>query len=169
METFNAILTRRSIRHYNDRELSKEIIDKLLKSAMFAPSAMNLQPWHFVVVEDKKVLNGTLKAIPYAEMLKQANIAILVCGDINVEKNEDFIVQNCSAATQNILLAAHDFGLGAVWIGIHPMKEIMEPVSEYFNLPEHIIPVSMVSIGYPAEKVEAENRFNKEKIHLNKW
>ncbi len=169
METYNAILTRRSIRQYKNREISEEIIEKLLKSAMFAPSAMNLQPWHFIVVDDMDVIKGTLKAIPYAEMLKQANIAILVCGDINVEKNEDFIVQNCSAATQNILLAAHDSGLGAVWIGIHPMKEIMEPVSKYFNLPENIIPISMVSIGYPAEKVEAEDRFNKNKIHMNKW
>jgi nitroreductase len=102
-------------------------------------------------------------------MLKQAQTGILICGDSEIEKNIEYIVQNCSAATQNILLAAHGLGLGGVWVGVYPDKELIKNVKATFMLPEHIIPISLVSLGFPDEKVQAEDRYKVEKIHYNKW
>ncbi len=169
MNTVRAIQTRRSIRKYKAKNIDDKTIEKLLKAGMYAPSAMNLQPWHYIVVKGRKKLETITEAIPHAELMQKATLGILVCGDKKLEKNKDFIVQDCSAAVQNILLAAHDLGLGAVWIGIYPFKDIIESTREYFNLPKHILPVAMVSAGYPAEIVETENRFITERIHTDKW
>ena len=169
MDLFEAILQRRSIRKYTNQGIPAEMIEKMLKSAMYAPSAMNLQPWHFVILDKHDILLEALGAIPHAEMLNEASAAIIVTGDNIAEKNIDYIVQNCSAATQNILLAAHGLGLGGVWIGIYPDEVIIKNVKKTFALPDHIIPVSLVSLGFPAEKVQAEERFKVEKIHYNKW
>src|SRR5690606_38155634 len=98
METTEALITRRSIRKYKDRQIEKDKLDIILKSAMYAPSAMNLQAWHFIVIDDSKILNETIKSIPHAELLKQTPAAILVCGDMNIEKNESWMIHNCSAA-----------------------------------------------------------------------
>jgi nitroreductase len=102
-------------------------------------------------------------------LLKQTDKAIIVCGDSSVEKNESWMIQNCSASVQNILLSAHDHSLGACWIAIHGMDEVVKKVSEQFNLPEKIIPIALISLGYPNESVSTEDRFKKEKIHYNKW
>lgn len=169
METIETLLTRRSIRKYKNQKIEKDKIDIILKSAMYAPSAMNLQAWHYVVVDDKNVLNETIKSIPHAELLIQTPAAILVCGDASIEKNESWMIQNCSAAIQNILLAAHGLGLGTCWIAIHGMEEVVKNVCKQFNLPENVIPISLITLGYPDERVIAEERFNKEKIHFNKW
>ena len=169
METIETLLTRRSIRKYKNQKIEKDKIDIILKSAMYAPSAMNLQAWHYVVIDDKNVLNETIKSIPHAELLIQTPAAILVCGDASIEKNESWMIQNCSAAIQNILLAAHGLGLGTCWIAIHGMEEVVKTVCKQFNLPENVIPISLITLGYPDETVIAEERFNKEKIHFNKW
>jgi nitroreductase len=169
METIETLLTRRSIRKYKEQKIEKDKIDIILKSAMYAPSAMNLQAWHYVVIDDKNVLNETIKSIPHAELLIQTPAAILVCGDAAVEKNESWMIQNCSAAIQNILLAAHGLGLGSCWIAIHGMDEIVKNVSAQFKLPENVIPISLITLGYPDETVSAEDRFRKEKIHYNNW
>ena len=124
MEIQEALLNRRSIRKYKNQKINKEDIDKILKAAMYAPSAMNLQAWQFIVIDDKDVLIETIKSIPYAEMLKQSAAAILVCGDSSVEKNESWLLQNCSAVIQNILLSAHGLGIGSCWIGIHGMNDV---------------------------------------------
>ncbi len=169
MEIQEALLNRRSIRKYKNQKINKEDIDKILKAAMYAPSAMNLQAWQFIVIEDKDVLIETIKSIPYAEMLKQSAAAILVCGDSSIEKNESWLLQNCSAVTENILLSAYGLGIGSCWIGIHGMEEIVRNIKQQFKLPENIVPVSLISLGYPDENVKAEERFKEEKIHFNKW
>lgn len=169
MDIQEAILNRRSIRKYKDQKISSQDINTMLKAAMYAPSAMNTQAWHFIVIEDKNILLNTLQSIPYAEMLKQSTAAILVCGDSSIEKNESWLLQNCSAVTQNILLSAFGLGIGSCWIGIQGMDEIVRNIKHQFKLPEKIVPVSLISLGYPDEVVKAEERFKEEKIHYNNW
>lgn len=169
METLQAILTRRSIRKFTNKKIDEEKVTKLLEAAMYAPSARNTQPWHFVVINNRKLLDQIPQLHPYAEMCYEATLAILVCGDLNLEKMEGYIAINCAAATQNILLAAHDLGLGAVWLGVYPRRERMEALSKFFNIPQHIIPISLVAIGYPAESIKKPERFKPERIHYNKW
>jgi nitroreductase len=169
MEVQEALLNRRSIRKYKNQNINKEDIDKILKAAMYAPSAMNTQAWHFIVIDNKAVLLDTLKSIPYAEMLKQCAAAILVCGDSSIEKNESWLLQNCSAVTENILLSAFGLRIGSCWIGVHGMEEIVRNIKQQFKLPDNVVPVSLISLGYPDENVKAEERFKEEKIHFNKW
>lgn len=169
MDIQETLLNRRSIRKYKDQKISSQDINTMLKAAMYAPSAMNTQAWHFIVIEDKNILLNTLQSIPYAEMLKQSTAAILVCGDSSIEKNESWLLQNCSAVTQNILLSAFGLGIGSCWIGIQGMDEIVRNIKHQFKLPENIVPVSLISLGYPDEVVKAEERFKEEKIHYNNW
>lgn len=169
MDLFNALLNRRSIRKYSDKAMPDGALDKLLKSAMYAPSAMNNQAWQFVVINQRKKLDEILKVISHAEMLKSAQAAVLICGDLDLEKNIDYVQQNCSAATQNLMLCAHGLGLGSCWIGVYPVKEIISGLQDLFKLPEHIVPISLVSLGYPAENPIAEDRFKTEKVHFNQW
>lgn len=164
MDIQETLLNRRSIRKYTDQKISSQDINTMLKAAMYAPSAMNTQAWHFIVIEDKNILLNTLQSIPYAEMLKQSTAAILVCGDSSIEKNESWLLQNCSAVTQNILLSAFGLGIGSCWIGIQGMDEIVRNIKHQFKLPENIVPVSLISLGYPDEVVKAEERFKEEKF-----
>ena len=169
MEVQEALLNRRSIRKYNDQKINKEDIDKILKAAMYAPSAMNLQAWQFIVIDDKDILIETIKSIPYAEMLRQSAATILVCGDSLIEKNESWLLQNCSAAIQNILLSSYGLGIGSCWIAIHGMDDVYQNIKAQFALPENIVPVSLISLGYPDEVVKAEERVTEEKVHYNRW
>jgi nitroreductase len=169
MNTIEAILTRRSIRKYKDTKVSPELVELLLKSAMYAPSARNYQPWHFIVTDSRTILNEIMKVHPYAKMLDKAPLAIVVCGDKNIEPNDGYIAINCSAATQNILLAAHESGLGTVWLGLYPRNERMQAIARLFNLPEEVIPVSLIAVGYPDETIKQPDRFKKDRIHYNKW
>jgi nitroreductase len=169
METFHTIINRRSIRKYKHQKIEEEKIISILKAAMYAPSAMNLQPWHFIVINSDKVLQETVNSIPHAEMIKQSGNAIIVCGDSSLEKNESWLIQNCSAAVQNILLAAYDLGLGSCWIAVHGMSDVVRNLQNQFKLPSDIIPIALVALGYPDEELKAEERFKKEKIDYNKW
>jgi nitroreductase len=169
MDTFETILNRRSIRKYTNEEISEEKIDKILKAAMYAPSAMNYQPWHFIVIDKREAIDQIFNINPHADMVKGAQLAIIVCGDTKLEMNIDYLVQDCSSATQNALLAIHELGLGAVWISSYPNKETIEGIRKYYGLPENIVPVSIISLGYPAEQITTEDRFNKTRIHNNKW
>lgn len=169
METFQAIINRRSIRKYKSVKIEAEKISSILKAAMYAPSAMNLQPWHFIVIDTEEVLLETIKSVPHAEMIKQSGSAILVCGDSSLEKNESWLIQNCSASVQNILLAAYEFGLGSCWIAVHGMDDVVKNLKQQFKLPSEIIPIALIAIGYPDEEVKTEERFNMEKLHFNKW
>ena len=136
---------------------------------MYAPSAMNYQPWHFVVIDEREAIDQIFKINPHAEMAKEAQLAIIVCGDSKLEMNIDYLVQDCSAATQNALLEIHALGLGAVWISSYPNTDTISGIRNYYGLPENIVPVSIISLGFPAEEVTAEERFNKSRIHKNKW
>jgi len=169
METLEAIITRRSIRKFKSKEIEEELIIKMLQAAMYAPSARNTQPWHFIVINDRKKLDEIPRLHPYADMCYEAPLAIMICGDLTLEKMEGYIAINCAAATQNLLLAAHDLGLGAVWLGVYPRKERMNALSKFFEIPENIIPVSLVAVGYPNESKSTPERFKPERIHYNKW
>lgn len=169
MDAIEAIKTRRSIRKYEGRKIQGEQLKELLSCAMYSPSAFDTQPWHFIVADEAEVLSGILRAAPHAEMIKEASHAIILCGDRNLQENTGLLIQDISAATENLLLAAHAAGLGAVWVGIYPFEEIGGEIRKLFNLPENIIPVSMAVIGYPAETPEQPDRFNEEKVHENKW
>lgn len=169
METIEAIYTRRSIRKYTSQSVSEEIIHELLTAAMYAPSAGNQRPWHFVVIRDRQTLDAIPEFHPYAKMLKSALVAILVCGEPALEKYRDRWTLDCSAATQNILLAAHAKGLGTVWVGIYPEASRMDGMRNLLALPKHIIPLSLIPIGYPAEQVPQPKRFNASRIHYDKW
>jgi len=169
MDAIEALNTRRSIRKYNECEISEETINKIIEAGMEAPSAINEQPWHFIVITDKEILNKMPEIHPHALMAKQATIGILICGDLSLEKAEGFWVQDCSAATQNILLAVHALGLGAVWTGVYPRKERVNGFKEFFKLPENIIPFAFIPVGFPAEKSFKAERFKKSRIHYNNW
>ena len=167
MDAIKTILERRSIRKYTDKPIAEEIVKELLNAGMHAPSARNIQPWHFVVVNERHILDELAVVHPYAKMLKQATLAILVCGDKKLQEMDGYIIQDCSAVTQNILLAVHAHGLGAVWLGMYPREQRMQGVAELLNLPDHILPVSLISIGYPDEQKEAPERYNTDRIHFN--
>lgn len=169
MDTFEAIMSRRSIRKYTSQTVSEQDTKELLMAAMNAPSARNDQPWHFIVINDRKVLDEITKFHPYAPMLKEAPLAILVCGDLGIDPTEGYNVVNCSAATQNLLLAAHAKGLGAVWLGIYPRQERIAGIKKLFALPDNILPVSLVSIGWPAETKPKEIRYKQDRVRHNKW
>ncbi|MCR3758310.1 nitroreductase family protein [Clostridium felsineum] len=163
------ILKRRSIRKYKGIKVGNEIVDELLKAGMAAPSAGNEQPWEFMVLRDKDTMEKITEVHAYSKMLLSADVAIVVCGDIDKEKVKGFWVQDCSAATENILLAAEEKGLGAVWLGVYPMEDRVSGIRKLLNLPSNIIPLSIISIGYPDENKEASNRYNTSRVHYDKW
>ena len=168
MDAMDAILSRRSIRRYTSQKVSDGLIKELLEAAMNAPSAGDERPWHFVVIDDRNILEKVTRFHPYSGMLRKAQVAILVCVDLDLG-NEGFLVQDGSAATENLLIAAHAKGLGAVWLGIYPLRERMTGMVELLDLPERILPLSLISIGYPAEEVPGENRYHPAKVHTNRW
>ncbi len=163
------ILTRRSIRKYTPESITQEQIENLLQAAMYAPSARNEQPWHFIVVNKRTMLNKIMQAHPYAAMLKEAPLAIIVCADKNLEKTEDYWIQDCSAATQNILLAAHAMDLGSVWLGVYPREERVLAIKNLFELPENIKPFSIIAIGHPDEQKPLPERYLSDRVHTNQW
>jgi len=145
------------------------LVEKILRAAMSAPSARNEQPWHFVVIRERSTLLEIPKFHPYSAMLVEASLAILVCGDPTLEAHPGQWVEGCSAATQNILLAAHALGLGAVWLGVHPRPQRIEPMRKMLDIPEEVIPFALVSIGYPAEQKPRAERFKPERVHYERW
>lgn len=169
MDTIEAILSRRSIRKYKKKTIATETIETLLHAGFSAPSAGNQQPWHFVLLDDRKLLNVIHTFHPSARMLTEADKAILVCGDLNLEKFKGYWMIDCAAATQNILLAAHNLGLGACWLGLYPREGRVAGMRKLLKLPPHIIPFSLIALGYPGEIKSANDRYNKSRIHHNKW
>ena len=169
MDALEALLTRRSIRKFKDKPIPDEVVDTLLHTAMAAPSAMNEQPWHFVVIRDRKQLDKIHANHPYASMLLQAPMVIAVVGDTTKEHHPGYWVVDCSIATTHILLAAHALRLGGVWLGIYPREERMAMVRDILGLPDHIQPLSLVALGYPAEVKAPSERFDPERIRIDKW
>lgn len=165
----NSIFKRRSIRKYTNQEVSEDDVRKLLEAGMCAPSASNIRPWHFIVVRDKDMLEKLSKTHKYAYMVKNANIAIIVCGDYTLHTHKDYWILDCSAATENILIEATELNLGAVWVAVFPREERINYVRDLLKLPENIMPLCIVSIGHPAEKPDIPDRFDKSRIHFEKW
>lgn len=168
MDAMQAILTRRSIRRYTTDPVSDELVTELLKAAMAAPTAAD-EPWDFVVIRDRNILEGVTRFHPHAHMLKQTAVGILVCGDPTRGHLEGRWPLDCSAATENMLIAANALGLGACWVGIYPVPERIQGLRGLLGIPGHVIPLSMVSLGYPAEKKSPPDRFRTERIHHDKW
>jgi nitroreductase len=168
MEALEAIMSRRSIRKYKDKKIPDETIAILLKAAMNAPSAHNRQPWHFIVVDDRETLKKVPEYHQYSKMLETASHAIVVLGDSKLQET-DFWIHDCSAATENILIAANALGLGAVWLGVHPNKELIEGTKKLFNVPENVTPLGFISLGYPDETKPPRENYNPDRVHKNKW
>ena len=171
MEALEAILSRRSIRRYTSDTVSNDQMNTLLRAAMTAPSANNEQPWHFVVIRDRSTLNEITRFHPYSQMLKEAPAGICVCADLELEKNSGvgYWIQDCSAATENILLAANALGLGTCWLGVHPRKQREEALSKLLGLPDHIVPLCLIALGYPAESKGPATRYRVDRIHFERW
>jgi nitroreductase len=169
LDAMEAILTRKSIRKYSKKPIPDKTLKELLEAAMSAPSAGNEQPWHFIIINDPNNLNEIPSFHNHAQMLNEASLAILVCSDKHLEKHGEMWIQDCSAATENILIAVNAKGLGATWLGIYPREERINGMRKLLGIPEHITPFSLISIGYPAEQKPPANRYNASKIHHNKW
>jgi len=165
------ILGRRSIRVFAPGEISEETVTKLLQAAMAAPSAGTADPWRFVVVRQRETLARIAAALPFGRMLASASVGVVVCGDLEAahDRQESYLLQDCSAATENLLLAAHSLGLGACWLGVHPREDRVGKLRGLLSLPESVIPVACVAIGRPGEKKEPRTRFSAAHVHRERW
>ena len=161
------ILNRKSVRKYSDKAVEQDKIDTILKCAMAAPSAMNKQPWEILVVTDKEKLEKIAEIAPNAGYSKNSQVTMIVCGDKTV--SEKFWEQDCCAVTENILLAAEALDLGAVWCAVYPFDEKVEAVKQLFNLPENIVPLNIIPMGYPFANEEPKQKYNADKVHTNNW
>jgi nitroreductase len=169
MDALEALMTRRSVRAYTDEPVSGEQVRKILAAGMQAPSARNQQPWHFVVVRQRKRLDALAGVLPFGKMLGKAPLGIVVCADADLEQSAGYWAQDCAAATQNILLACHALGLGAVWIGVYPRDERVTALRELLSLPETVAPLCAIAIGRPAERPAPVDRFRPDRIHEEQW
>lgn len=169
MDAIQALMTRRAVREFTSEPVSTEHLDTILRAAMHAPSACNQQPWHFVVVNDRDLLDAIADAHPYAQMLRQAPLAVFVCADLTLETCPGNWVIDCSAAMENLLLAAHAVGLGAVWVGIHPVAERVQAISQLLGMPKYAMPLCLAAVGHPAGPLPMVDRFKSERIHRNGW
>ncbi|MBN1292982.1 MAG: nitroreductase family protein [Candidatus Latescibacteria bacterium] len=163
------VLRRRSIRKYIDRPIEREAIKMLLQAGMAAPSAEDERPWHFIVINDSSMRNLIPFIHPDMHILKNAPALILVCGDLTRQKASGFWIQDCSASTENILIEAQLLNMGAVWLGIYPIEGRIDGFRQFFQIPEHIIPFSIIAIGYPGEYKEPADRYDESRVHYQKW
>lgn len=169
MDMLEAIRTRRSVRQFTEEQMTDEQLELLLRAAMAAPSASNERPWQFVVVRDRGKLQELAKATPFAKPLSGASIGLVVAADRREMKYPGFWVIDCSAAIENLLLAAHAVGLGGVWIGVHPVGPFGWRVRRLVGLPLHIVPHSLVALGYPLQVPGAVDRFDRTRLHSERW
>lgn len=172
METLEAIKTRRSIRQYKKEAVPDDILKEILEAGMSGPTGGNNKPWQFIILNDPEILQKIPKVHSGAPFTPDAPLAILVCGDLEkypglMEEFLDVWIIDCSIAAQNILLAAHGKGLGAVWTGVYPMEERVNGLKALLELPENIIPLVLIVIGYPAEQLPVEDRYDTSRVHYN--
>lgn len=165
-ERLQIIFSRRSIRKYTGQPVSEADITSLLQAGMAAPSAMNRKPWHLVVVTDRPTLQAIADAPPYSKTLGDAAVSIVVCGDPSIS---DWWLQDCTLATENILIAAAGLGLGAVFLGCHGKAEREQPIRRVLGIPEKIGLASVLCIGHPAEEKEPRTQYDPAQVHRNKW
>jgi nitroreductase len=170
-DKLNFIFGRRSIRVYSPGEVENSTITHLLEAAMAAPSAMTKDPWRFVIVREHQMLSKLAATLAGGKMLATANVGILVCGDMDAvfDRQLSFVLQDCSAAIENLLLAAHALGLGGCWVGVHPIEEALNGVRRLLSLPATIVPVAVIALGHPGEQPSPRTRFNGEYVHFEKW
>lgn len=169
MELIEAIRTRRSIRQFTDQPVSDELIRRIIAAAMQAPSAGNQQPWHFVVTTDRDKLTELQAVHPHSAMAARAPVSILVCGATAGLKYPQLWPQDCAAATQNLLLAARDLGLGTVWVGIYPLEERLAACRRLWGIPAEVTPFALVPVGWPAASFSVVDRFQPDRIHHEQW
>lgn len=167
----NNIYNRKSVRRFTDEKITKEDLIKIIRAGMSAPSTCNFQPWHFIVIQDEKTLKDMTTIHENAGMFKQAAAGIIVLGDITkvLSGAEEFWMEDCSAATENILLATEALGLGAVWTGIYPETRRTRKLKEYLNLPNNIIPFSLIALGHPDGQQYVQDKWDETKLHWEKW
>ena len=165
------IFGRRSIRLYSPDPVSEAAVQKLLEAAMAAPSAVAKDPWRFVVIRNRDTLSEIATALPNGQMIATAALGIAVCGDLPAAHDQQlsYLLQDCSAAIENLLLCAHILGLGACWLGVHPRELRVNALKQILALPPSVIPVACIAIGHPAETKEPRTRFNRDYVHLDKW
>lgn len=166
------IATRVTIRAYQNKPVEKEKVDLLLRAGMAAPTALNAQPWHFIVIDDRSVLKALAGASQHTGILETAPMAIAVCGDLSKalpSAEKVYWIQDVSAATENILLAAHALGLGATWTGSYPVEERHKTAEKVLGLPEHVKAVSIIAIGYPAVQPHVKDKYKETNISYNKY
>jgi nitroreductase len=165
------ILGRRSIRVYTPCNVNEMAVTQLLQAAMAAPSAVARDPWRFVVIRKKETLSTIAAALPNGGMLATAPLGIVVCGDLDAahDRQLSYLLQDCSAAIENLLLGAHALGLGACWLGVHPREDRVQKLKEILQLPASIIPIAAIAIGHPGEEKEPRTRFNCDYVHWEKW
>lgn len=169
--TIPNIFARRSIRRYTSEPVSVEHVTLLLKAAMSAPSAGNRKPWHFVVVADAAQREALSVAHPHAKMLPEAPVCIVPCGEpaLSFADRPDYWIQDLSAATENILLAATGLGLGTVWCGVHPVQDRVAAVRQVLGIPEGVVPFALIAVGHPNESKEPRTQYDEQRIHRNRW
>ncbi len=168
---YENIMTRSSVRSYSDKEIEKPIVEKLLRAGLAAPTAGNKQPWELIVVNDRFVLDSIAGIIPGAHMARKSNFAIVVLGTPSKALVPEYWVQDCSAVTENILLAAHGFGLGAVWCGAFPDNGSgkVAKMSNLLSLPEGTMALSVIVAGYPNSEPHVKDKWDAAKIHYDKY
>lgn len=169
MDTLQAIRTRRSVRRFEKKPIPEELLKDLLAAAMSAPSARNSQPWQFVVIDRPDLLDQASRINRHAWMAADAPVAVLICGEPALEKSPGYWMLDCAAATENLLLAAHALGLGAVWTGVYPREERIQGFRQLLGVPDGVVPHSLIVLGYPAEYPTPEDRFLPGRIHRNGW
>jgi nitroreductase len=168
----DVINTRTSVREFTGEKIPEEDINKILKAGTSAPTAVNTQPWGFLVVTERKNLDELCKRLPYAKMLDKAACAIIVCGIPGKEPSitDKLWITDCSAASQNILLAVHALGYGAVWTALYPHDDLMDIARDLFSIPKDVIPLNVIPIGVPLDKNQIpKDKFTKDVIHREKW
>lgn len=166
------IMTRTSVRQFTDEAVKPCCVEKMLRAAMAAPTAVNKQPWHFVVVDDQQTLSRLADEGRRGDMLRKAPLAIVVCGDMGKAmegKGQEYWIQDCSAATENLLLAAHAMGLGAVWTGQYPMTDRYPRTQQVLSLPESIVPLCIVIVGHPAEQPQPKDKWKADNVSYNSY
>jgi len=165
------IFKRRSIRKFLKKNVSDKAVEDILEAAMAAPSACETDPWDFIVARDQTTRDAMAAALPYGKMLASAPVGLLVCGDIERAHSGElsYMIQDCSAAIENLILAATKLGLGACWLGVHPRPDRIASMRKLFKLPENVIPLAAIALGHPDERKLPRTRFNAARVHNGKW
>ena len=165
------LFARRSVRAYQQREVSDDLVRDLLEAAMAAPSAVAKDPWSFIVVRDRDMLSRIAAGLPNGGMLRDAALGIVVCGDLDRahDRQLSYLLQDCSAAIENLLVAASLSGLGTCWLGVHPREDRVAHLRGLLGIPEPVLPVAAISVGWPAESASPRTRYRDEAVHREKW